>query len=225
MNRIFQTLAVLIAIMLPLVLVLGCGEDDEAGPAAELERTDPAAGDDLPANGTLKIYLTNPVKADTKVTVEGNDATGSGKNWSWAATGLTEGKKTLTIEWTNDDDSSGSATVELNITVADTTAPTLTKSTPADGDKDIDYDKINEDAVMTLEFDEAIADAKDLTVMADETVLSWTPKTDDNIVTLEKLKGGELSAETEYTIEGVVKDKAGNETEVTITFTTKAKEE
>jgi hypothetical protein len=223
MKKLFPTLAVLIAVMLPLVLVLGCGEDEEAGPAGTVQSTDPADGAEMAANATLKITFDNVVK---DVKVNGNAATGSNKSWTWAATGLTPGQDaTLTIEWTNDDDSTDSKSITVKVQAEDTTPPQLVSSTISDGDTDVDYEAINTDAVIELEFDEPIADARDVALMVDDTTVKWKVSTDGNKVVLDKLSGGELSAETEYKIEGPVEDGAGNTTEVSITFTTKAKEE
>jgi hypothetical protein len=223
MKKLFQTLAVLIAIMLPLVLVLGCGEEEEAAPPGKVTVTDPTSGSEMPANGTIKVTFDNAVK---DVKFNGNAATtGSGKSWSWNATGLTAGQDaTITIEWTNDDDSTDSTSITLKIKAEDTTAPELVESTPEKGAKDVDYDKINEDAVITLKFNEVIAKA-DVALMVDDETMKWKVKEEDTDVILEKLSGGELSAETEYCIKGTVKDGADNEAEIEVCFTTKAKEE
>ncbi|RKU12478.1 hypothetical protein C6501_10925, partial [Candidatus Poribacteria bacterium] len=53
-----------------------------------------------------------------------------------------------------------------------------------------------------------------------DTDLGWISKVEDNKVTLQPVEGKEIAHETEYVIKGKVSDAAGNETEVSITFTT-----
>jgi hypothetical protein len=226
MKRTIQALAMLIAITLLAVWMVGCG-GEEAGPAAELESVVPAQGETIAGNTTITIKLTNPVKADTKVQVNGVDATGSGKNWTFTpATPLPEGDATLTITWTNDDDSEGSAAVQYKVTVPDNKAPEVTGSTPKHGDENLDPEKLNEDG-MKVEFDEPIKKAS-IEVTVEGEAIPWlvTLSDDKKSATLEVIKGGELSHETTIVIVVGAEDLAGNKLEGhEITFTTAAKEE
>ena len=54
--------------------------------------------------------------------------------------------------------------------------------------------------------------------------IGWIGRVEGNRGVLEVVKGKEIGNETTYVIKGKVFDAAGNETEVSITFTTKGKE-
>ena len=54
--------------------------------------------------------------------------------------------------------------------------------------------------------------------------VGWIGKVEGTKGTLDIVKGKEIGNETTYVIAGKVSDAAGNETEVSITFTTKGKE-
>ena len=72
MKRTIQTLAILIAITLLAVWMVGCGGDDETEPGT-VTTVDPAAGSEIAANQAIKITFDNPVDA---VMVDGAAATG-----------------------------------------------------------------------------------------------------------------------------------------------------
>jgi hypothetical protein len=225
MKRTIQALAMLIAITLLAVWMVGCG-GEEAGPPAELESVTPAQGEEIPGNATITIKLTEPVKADTTVQVNGVDATGSGKNWTFTpATPLPEGPATLSITWTNDDDSAGSASVQYTVTVPDTDAPTLSSSTPENGAKNEDPEALNTDG-MEFKFSEPLKKLS-VEVTIEGEPLNWiVEQTDDKTgATIVPAKGGELSHEAEVVVTLVMTDGANNEGEDTVTFTTAAKEE
>jgi hypothetical protein len=226
MKRTIQALAMLIAITLVAVWMVGCG-GEEAGPSAELESVTPQSGDTIAGNATITIKLTNPVKADTKLQVNGVDATGSGKNWTWKSEpALPEGSATLTITWTNDDGSEGSATVTYTVTVPDLVAPKIVSSTPKDKATNLDPETLNTDGI-TITFDEPLKKV-DIVVTVDDEPLKWSTaelSDDKKTATVTALAGGEVPYESEIVVVVNAEDLAGNKMdETTITINTKAKE-
>jgi len=226
MHKILRTLALIVAALMVVYTagnMIGCGDDDDDSGteeiAAALVSTTPANGGEIAGNGQLIITFDNPPGA---VTVNGTAAVVAGKTATWAATGLTPGgTATLNIAW--DIAGGGSSTVTLNVTAVDTTPPAVSGGSVKDGDKDVDSDTLNTDAKITVEFNEAVTGTLDL--KAAGASVGWLSKATGNTIQLDLVKGKELSKETEYTIEGKVKDAAGNETTVKLTFVTKAKEE
>lgn len=225
MKRTIQALAMLMAITLAAVWMVGCG-GTAAGPSATLKSATPPEGSTIAGNAEITITLDNPVKAGTTLQVNGEDAKGAGTSWKWkGAAPLPEGPQTLSITWTNDDDSAGSATVSYTVVAPDTTPPAIASSTPKDGDKDLDPEKLNTDG-MEIKFSEPVKKAN-VDVTVEDTPLKWTAELSDDktTVNLVMLKGGELSYETEVVLVINAEDEAGNKLEdAKITFTTKAKE-
>jgi methionine-rich copper-binding protein CopC len=226
MQKLFRLTALLIAAML-VVWVVGCGDDDDdddddAEPAASVTGVTPADGaTNVPANTKIIVTFDNAV---TDATINGKPATlgGGGKTAEVADAGLAEGAQTVSITWTNKDGSAGSHSVGYTVAAADKTAPSVVDSTPADGDSKVEPDDVNANG-MEIKFDEAVTGT--ITVTLEGNPLNWKAAFDGDTVTLQPLKGADLGFEKEYVIEGTVKDAAGNETEVEITFTTKGKED
>ena len=214
MKLFFRTLAIVMAALLAVYMV-GCGGDDDEpiAPDAAFESAEPASGD-LAANGSITVRFTeNP----GDVTVSAGTVAGSGK--SRTITGpFTAGALALTIEWTN---GGGSHTLNYTVVAADETAPEVTGSSPEDGAEGVDPAKVFEDGIEVT-FNEPVTG--DLMLMDGDDDVGWTSSADGNKVMLQGNAGQELSNETEYEIAGTVKDGAGNEAEVSITFVTKAKE-
>ena len=77
---------------------------------------------------------------------------------------------------------------------------------------------------IVIEFDEDIARTT-IEVQADGAKIgNWPAERDGGKVTMNPAAGAELVNETKYTVVGTVEDAAGNESDVSITFTTAAKQ-
>jgi hypothetical protein len=220
MKRTIQTLAILIAITLLTVWMVGCGEEE--GTVAAMTGANPPEGSEIAANQEITITFDNPA---LDVTVNGTPATGSGKSWKWAGT-IPEGAQTLSVAWTNEDETSGSGTISYTVKAADPDPPQIASSNPSDGDSDLDPEELNADG-MEVVFNEELKKATVLVTIEGET-LKWTVELSDDKKTAKvvMLKGGELPYESEVVLVVTAEDLAGNKMEETeITFTTAAKEE
>ena len=218
MKLFFRTLAIVMTALLA-VSIIGCGGDDEGdgnGTAvtAAFESSTPADGGTIAANGSIVVRFDNN---PGEVTASAGEVSGSGKSRNIKGP-FDIGSLALTVEWTNGD---GSQTINLTVEAADETAPEVKDSDPADDAKDLDPDDVFKDGV-TVTFTEVVTGT--LKLMDGDTDVGWTSETDGDTITLKGNAGQELSNETEYMVVGTVKDAAENETEVSITFTTKAKE-
>ena len=203
-----------LAIGLSTFLVACGGDDDGDGGGDEtavLSSTDPVDGSTV-SEGSI-VRLTFDIDPGT-LTATGGTVGGSGINRT-----VTADAESITLSWDND----GSATLAFTLTAPDVDAPSLTDSDPGDGDSDVDPAAVNGSGI-TLDFDEDI-NRTNLEVQADgSSVGSWPAERDGGTVTLNPAAGSELVNETEYTVVGTVEDAAGNETSVSITFTTAAKQ-
>lgn len=213
MKLFFRTLAIVMAALFAVYMV-GCGDDPDPDPeAAAFVSAEPASGD-LAANGSIKVTFDNN---PGDVTVSAGTVAGSGKSRTINGP-FTAGALALTIEWTNGE---GSHTLNYTVVAADEAAPEVTGSNPKDGAEGVDPAKVFEDGIEVT-FNEPVTG--DLMLMDGDDDVGWTSKADGNKIMLSGNAGQELSNETEYEIAGTVKDGAGNEAEVSLTFVTKAKE-
>ncbi|MCG9133902.1 Ig-like domain-containing protein [Candidatus Poribacteria bacterium] len=191
------------------------GEEPSEADAAFVE-ADPPSGD-FAANGRITVtFDDNP--GDVTVGPEGIVA-GSGKTRTIVGP-FTPGALKLTLFWTNGD---GSHTLTYNIIAVDTTAPILTGGTVKDGEEDVDYEAINEGKTIKVTFSEEVSGNITLQTEGGDDI-GWIGKVDGTEGTLELVVGGkEIDPKTTYVIKGKITDAAGNETEVSISFTTKDK--
>jgi hypothetical protein len=224
MKRTIQTLAILIAIALLAVWMVGCGGDEEGEPAGTVTAVDPAAGSEIAANQAIKITFDEAVDA---VMVDGVAATGSAKNWTFQ--GDLTGKTGISITWTNKDadaTAGGPYPVAYTVKAADNTPPAIASSDPEDGDEDLDPEGLNEDGIE-IKFSEPLKKVTvDVTIEGEP--LKWVAELSDDgmTATVVMLKGGEISYESEIVLVINAEDLAGNKLEdAEITFTTAAKEE
>jgi hypothetical protein len=127
------------------------------------------------------------------------------------------GPLALTITW-----SDGSLTLTYSVTEPDSEAPEITDGTVSDGDKGVNPETINSDARIEVTFSEAVSGNIVLRTAAGVDA-GWLGKVDGNKGTLELVKDKELGNEITYVIAGTVRDAAGNETNLNITFTTASK--
>jgi len=223
MKRTIQTLAILIAMTLLVVWMVGCGGEEEAEVATAAGTTvNPAEGSEIAANASISITFDAAVES---ATVNGQPATGSGKSWTFV--GDLTGQTGIQIGWTNMDGSGGEGkSVAYTITAVDEAAPEITGSTPGDGDKDQDPEAVNTDGIE-IKFNEALKKISAEVTIEGE-ALKWTSELSDDgmTATLIMLPGGDVPYEAEIVVVITAEDKAGNKLEdAEITFTTAAKEE
>ena len=219
MAKLFRTFALVLAALFALSLIVGCGGDDpdeEEVAAAEFSSAAPASGSEIAANATITLTFSSD---PGEVTVAGATVTGGGKTRQVAGP-FAEGALTLAVSWTNGD---GSTSLNYTVKAADNTAPTVTGGTVEDGEEDVDPEAINTDGVIEVTFSEEVSGNIALQTEAGDNV-GWIGKVEGTKGTLDLVKGKEIGNETTYVIAGKVADAAGNETEVSVTFTTKGKE-
>ena len=186
-------------------------------PDAAFESAAPASGE-LAANQSIKVTFDNN---PGDVTVSAGTASTAGKSRTITppADGFTVGELSIEVTWTNGD---GSQTLDYTVVAADETAPTVTDSTPEDGAEGLDPTVVFTDGIE-ITFSETVVSGT-LKLMDGDTDVGWTAAYDGDIATLTGNAGQDLSDETEYMVTGIVQDAAGNDGEVSIAFTTKAKE-
>ena len=218
MTKLFRTFALLLAGLFALSLMVGCGGDDtgdeEVADAAFTSAT--PAGGEIAANGSITLNFDND-PGDVTVSPAGV-VSGAGKSRTVAGP-FTPGPLTLNVSWTN---GGGSTTLNYTVTAPDTEAPTVTGGTVKDGDKDIDPEPLNTDGIE-ITFSEDVTGNIALQTEGGDDV-GWLGKVEGTTGTLDSVAGKEIGNETTYVIAGTVKDAAGNETKVSVTFVTKGKE-
>ena len=218
MAKMFRTFALVLAALFALSLIVGCGggdDDEEEVTAAEFSSANPAGGSEIAANATITLnFSSDPGDVTSSAGVVG----GGGKTRTITGP-FAEGALTLNISWTNGD---GSTSLSYTVKAADNEAPTVTGGTVKDGDEDVDPEPINSDGI-SIDFSEDVSGNIALQTEAGDDV-GWIGKVEGNKGTLEPVAGKEIGNETTYVVKGKVSDAAGNETEVTVTFTTKGKE-
>jgi hypothetical protein len=195
-------------------LLTACGgDDDDDGDDevdAEFVSADPASGE--VAEGSVITITFDSDPGDVVATAGTVAGAGSTRT-------VTADAESITLTWGD----AGSVTLTYTLTAPDTTAPTLTGSTPADGASDVDPAAINSSGII-LEFDEDIKKTA-VEVQADgASIGSWPATRDAGTVTMTPAGGAQLVNETAYEVVGTVEDNAGNETSVSISFTTAAKQ-
>ena len=241
MHRLLRASILIMFGMLIIGIISGCGDDspevvtdpsdprtDDAPPphtgppftgVVFTFTLDPAPGGEIPPNTQFSLTFDGTVDA---VTVNGVAATGSGFNWA-VSLALQEGDgQTLNVSWTNRDGSSGSQAVgPYTVRAPDTTSPSITDGTVADGAVDVDPAPINAGG-FRFDFSEDVAGSIKLTDEAGAD-LNWIATVAGQTATLTAVAGQELVNETTYKVEIDVHDGAGNRTQATITFVTKPK--
>ncbi len=218
MTKLFRTFALLLAGLFALSLMVGCGGDDpeDDAPADAAFTSATPAGGDLAANGTITLNFDND-PGDVTVSPAGV-VSGAGKSRTVSGP-FTPGALTLNVSWTN---GGGSTTLNYTVTAPDTEAPTVTGGSVKDGDKDVDPEPLNTDGIE-ITFSEDVTGNIALQTEGGDDV-GWLGKVEGTTGTLESVAGKEIGNETTYVIAGTVKDAAGNETKVSVTFVTKGKE-
>jgi hypothetical protein len=210
--RLFALLLVPALVLSVSAFLTACGRDEDGeAVAAKLVSADPKDGSEVAEGSTITLtFDTDP----GEVTANGVKAEGAGTTRRIKAD-----KAKIELAWAN----GGAATLNYTLTAPDKEPPKLTKSTPADGAKDVDPADVNPPKGIVLEFSEKIAKST-LKLQSDGADLGWLASPKDNVVTLNAPKGKEAVNEKTYVVVGTVEDVAGNKTEVKVTFTTKAKQ-
>lgn len=219
MQKLFRLTALLVTAML-VVWVVGCAEEEEeVAPPAAVKSVTPESGSEVPGNTSIEVEFDNAVE-DCTIAGKTAELTAGGKKAKIDDAGLAEGKQDVSIEWTNKDGSTGSDSVSYTVIAPDVEPPEITSSTPADGATDVSVDDTNTKGIVVKFSEEIDSGASTLTLTLEGTALNWKAAWDADEVTLQPLKGADVSYGKEYVLEGTVADKAGNEAEYTITFTT-----
>ena len=183
---------------------------------AEFQSSIPPDGGELRANGTLLVTFRGGPPEN--VTINGKPCTVKDRTARLAGPHAGDGPTPFNITWDNGPGGvAGSATITLNMIQPDRKAPTIAKKNF--GQKDVDPAPLNKDGVV-IEFSEPIAVHSLKLTLEDGTNLGWAPRVDGARVTFKPLRGKELVNETTYVVQGVVKDAAGNRTDVKVTFVT-----
>ena len=218
MRKMFRTFALLLTGLLTVPMLTGCGGDDdgdEEAPPANFVSANPPGGD-IAANGTITVTFDD---APSDVTVSAGTVTVAGR--SATITGpFRPGALALTITWAD-----GTQALNYTVTGPDCCGgvPWVIGGTIRDGDKDVDPEAVNSDGKIEILFDGDVTGNIALQTEGGDDV-GWLGKVEGNIGTLELVKGREIGNETTYVIAGKVSDAAGNSTDVSVTFVTKAKE-
>ena len=245
MHRLLRTTILITFGMLIISVISGCGDDspeevtdpsnpttsrgtpprDVGPPLPTLPDVTPSPGSaPIPSNTQFSLTFDWDVVA---VTVNGTAAIESGTHWTVSLI-LPEGDgQTLNVSWRNRDGSSGSRGVgPYTVRAPDTTSPSITDGTVADGAVDVDPAPINAGG-FRFDFDEAVTGIIMLTDEAGAD-LNWIGTVWGQTATLTAVAGQEVAeqeliSETTYKIEIDIDDAAGNRTQATITFVTKPK--
>lgn len=148
---------------------------------------------------------------------------GQKNKWQFEVVGLKAGTTGIRVQLLHGDhpDFTAAFPIPINVGGPDVTPPIVTGGTVLDGDEDVDPEAINNDAVIEIMFSEDVVGRIALQTEAGDNV-GWLGKVEGNRGRLELVKGKEIRSETTYIISGKVRDAAGNETEISIFFTTAA---
>jgi len=221
-RRIETSIKTIITLTLSVgIILIGCGEE-ELPPPANVMETIPSDDESIDANGMLTIrFDVSPVEGT--VQVNGKPAERAGVDYRWqSADTLKEGVQTFEITWENEDGSAGKHTITLHVIPIDLTPPRIVSSNPRNGDEEYS-ERVNAEG-MEIKFSEPVKNVTvDVTVYGE--VLKWKTELSDDKMTAKvvKLKGEELSCETEYVLVVNAEDFAGNKlSDAKITFTTVA---
>ena len=215
MAKLFRTFALLLVSLLPLSLIVSCGEGEdeeiETAPANFVSVT--PSGGEIAVNGTITVTFDNPpvdvIVSTGTVKVKGKTATITGP--------FPRGLLTLTITWAD-----GTQVLNYTVYFPDCCALLVTGGTVKDGDTDVDPEAINTSEIIEIEFNEDVSGNIALQTEGGDDI-GWIGKVKGHRATLELVKGRELENETTYVIKGKVSDATGDFINVSVTFVTKVK--
>ena len=190
----------------------------EVGGAVFVKATPADGVGSLPDNGSVRVTFTeNP----GEVTASAGTVAGSGRTRtiSAPADGFPIGALALNLTWENG--GADGHTLNYTVVAADQTPPEVIDSDPKSDAANLNPDNVFEDGIVVV-FSEDVTG--ELILLDGDEDVGWISEVEGNKITLRGFAGQELSNETEYTVAGVVMDGTGNKTEVSIVFTTRAKE-
>lgn len=190
-------------------------EPEPPSPSAVFVSANPPSGSKIAMNATVTLTFDN---APTDVTVSAGFLAGSGKTLRVVGP-FPPGPLALTVTWVD-----GSQTLTYTVIAPDVDPPEVTGGTVRDGDKDVDPELLNINGIE-ITFSEKVTFSEEATVkIALQTEVGddvgWLGKVEGNTATLEPVYRKEIGYGTTYVIKGRFVDAAGNETEISITFTT-----
>lgn len=223
MKKALRIFALLMAASM-LFWLVGCGGDDdeeEETPDPEVTGTVPAAGAEVPGNAVITFNLNKAVDTATVTGAAGTTAV-AGKAVTFTPTGdMPAGPVTLTLNATDKDGKDVSFTLSITAKAGDKVAPKLNGGAcdPKDGADGVDPADYGEKLVIV--FDESLAEAK---VNKKEPEFNSVDELADDTLTMTFQKYS-MPNETEFSVEILAKDLAGNEATLEYSFTTMSKEE
>ena len=217
MTKLFRTLALLLAGLLAASMLAGCGGGDDIitdePVPVNFVSVNPPSGAVIAANARITITFDN---APTDVRVSSGTAAPFGK--TIVVNGpFTPGPLNLTVIWAD-----GTQKLKYTVSAPCCSPPRITGGTVKNGDEDVDPEAINTTGKIEITFSEEVTGNIALQTKGGADV-GWIAKVEGNKGTLELVKGRELTNETVYVIAGKVATAEGNESEIKITFVTKAK--
>ncbi|MCE2414667.1 hypothetical protein J4G07_11735 [Candidatus Poribacteria bacterium] len=214
MKILFRGIALLLAVLLTVSILTGCGGDDDTDEPIPVSFVSAIPlGGEIAANATITVIFDN---APIDVTVSAGTVTVAGK----AATIMgpfTPGSLALTIRWAD-----GIQELNYTVTAPCCSFPDIIGGTVKDGDIDVDPEAINSAGKIEITFTEDVTGKIALQTEGGDDV-GWTAKVAGNKATLELIKGRELASETVYVIVGRVTTIEGIRVDIKITFVTKGK--
>ena len=215
MRKLFRTLALLLASLLAISMLVGCGGDDdtveEKVVPANFVAASPSSGSDIAANGIITLTFDN---APADVTVSVGAVVPSGKTVTVSGP-FTPGRLNLTVSWAD-----GTQTLTYTVAAPCCQPPLITGGSIRDGDMDVDP-VINSAGKIEIIFAGDVTGRIGIITQAGEDV-GWIGKVEGNKATLELVKGREIRYHMVYIIMVKVADALGNEVEFKIRFSTKA---
>ena len=170
----------------------------------------PAIDSQLEVDDTITLTFDNTPE---DITVNRGDVTTTETTVTIAGP-FDPGSLVLTVTWAD-----GTQTLNYTVRIPDTEAPHVISGTLSDGDTDVAPGAINNSGQIVVEFNEAVSGSIALQTESGADA-GWLGKVDGNTATLQLISGKEIDNGTIYVIAGKVRDAAGNETELSITFTT-----
>ena len=222
--KILRCFSILVQICVLSIILSGVAGDcnttfeGSSSTGANFIEADPPVGGDLEANGIITVTFDKDPGSVTVSPV--GTVNGAGKTRTITGP-FREGTLIgLWVSWTNGD---RGTRLTYTVTPVDTEPPTITGGTVSDSDENVDYEEINGDKVIEVTFSEDVSGNIALQT-EDGDHVGWIGKVEGMKGTLELVAGKELGSQTTYVIKCIVVDSAGNELEVSISFTTKDKE-
>ena len=215
MTKVFRNLVLLLAGLLAVSPMIGCGsdEEDEELIPANFVIAVPPNGSEIAANASITLTFDN---APADVTASAGLTIASGKIVTVDGP-FTPGPLNLTITWAD-----GTQTLTYTVTAPCCSFPDITGGTVKDGDTDVDPEVINSDGKIVIEFAEDVTGNIALQTKGGDDV-GWLGKVEGHKATLELVKGRELVNETVYVIAGRISTADGIRADIEIIFVTKGK--